>query len=81
MNAQRMIRVHEEMSRTRYVRKNVKRYVMEDSRGGEMSKRYVAYEGRPVQNADVEKELSKARCSVSYFGLELSEWSARVGDK
>ena len=37
--------------------------------------------GRPVPNAEGEQEAGEARCSLSYFGLVLGGWSARVGDK
>ena len=36
--------------------------------------------GRPVPNAG-RARAGEARCSLSYFGLVLGEWSARVGDK
>jgi len=46
----------------------------------EGNKLNVAYEGRPVANAEGEQELEKrageARCSLSYFGLVLGGWSA-----
>ena len=53
-------------------------FIMEEVVEG--NKWYVAYEGRPVPNAEGEQELEK-RCSLSYFGLVLGGWSARVGDK
>ena len=48
-------------------------FIMEEVVEG--NKWYVAYEGRACSKA------GEARCSLSYFGLVLGEWSARVGDK
>ena len=53
-------------------------FIMEEVVEG--NKWYVAYEGRPVPNVEGEQELEK-RCSLSYFGLVLGGWSARMGDK
>ena len=49
-------------------------FIMEEVVEG--NKWYVAYEGRPVPNAEGEQELEQARCSLSYFGLVLGGWSA-----
>ena len=54
-------------------------FIMEEVVEG--NKWYVAYEGRPVPNAEGEQELEKRaavfRTSASFWG----GWSARVGDK
>ena len=53
-------------------------FIMEEVVEG--NKWYVAYEGRPVPNAEGEQELEKRaavfRTSASFWG----EWSARVGE-
>ena len=54
-------------------------FIMEEVVEG--NKWYVAYEGRPVPNAEGEQELEKRAAVFSYFGLVLGGWSARVGDK
>ena len=49
-------------------------FIMEEVVEG--NKWYVAYEGRPVPNAEGEARAGEARCSLSYFGLVLGGWSA-----
>ena len=51
-------------------------FIMEEVVEG--NKWYVAYEGTKCGGR---ARAGEARCSLSYFGLVLGEWSARVGDK
>ena len=49
-------------------------FIMEEVVEG--NKWYVAYEGRPVPNAEGEQELEKRAAVFLYFGLVLGGWSA-----
>ena len=53
-------------------------FIMEEVVEG--NKWYVAYEGS-CSKCGGRARAGEARCSLSYFGLVLGEWSARVGDK
>ena len=54
-------------------------FIMEEVVEG--NKWYVAYEGRPVPNAEGEQELEKRAAVFRTSASFLGEWSARVGDK